>query len=145
MKKYKVDAKYINLEITETAAAYSHQNLMDNILKLHKSGISFSLDDYGTGYSNMSRIASMPFSIIKIDKSIVDALEDNKKMPIILENTVKMVKDMDMEIVIEGVETRELLDSFVEMGCDFIQGYYFSRALPQREFCDFIRENNSVN
>ena len=137
MKKYEIPAKSINLEITETATSFSQSTLEENLLVLTAKGITFSLDDFGTGYSNMQRIASLPLHIVKLDK-IFTKLEDNKNLEVILENSIKMIKDMNMKIVIEGIETKEMLDYFSNLGCDYIQGYYFSKPIPRNEFVDFL-------
>lgn len=141
MDRYAVSPENINLEITETAAAYEQKVLTDNLTRLVQAGLSFSLDDYGTGYSNMKRVISLPVRIIKIDKSFVDDNND-PKMWIFIENTIKMLKDMNMEIVVEGVETQEMLDMFSDLNCDFIQGYFFSRPIPQKDFVAFIMNAN---
>ena len=142
MKKYDIAPNKINLEITETAAAYAQRVMTENLEKLTKAGISFSLDDYGTGYSNMKRVIQLPLKIIKLDKSFVDE-NNNPKMWIFLENTVKMLKDMNMEIVVEGVETREMLNAFSDLKCDFIQGYFFSKPIPETDFVEFISKQNN--
>ncbi|MBD5516012.1 MAG: EAL domain-containing protein [Lachnospiraceae bacterium] len=144
MKKYNVSSDRINLEITETAAAYAQNVLTENLERLTEAGISFSLDDYGTGYSNMKRVIQMPLKIIKLDKSFVDE-NNNPKMWIFLENTVRMIKDMNMEIVVEGVETQEMLDAFSRLQCDFIQGYFFSKPIPRKDFVAFIAQANSAS
>ncbi|MDE5859598.1 MAG: EAL domain-containing protein, partial [Oscillospiraceae bacterium] len=95
MRKYNVSADKINLEITETATNYSQNIMTANIDKLSDAGISFSLDDYGTGYSNIRSVASLPLKIVKLDKSFAD-VEDNPKMLIVLQDTIKMLKDMNM-------------------------------------------------
>lgn len=137
MEKYGVSPDKINLEITETAADYAQNIMTENIDKLHSEGFTFSLDDYGTGYSNINRVASLPLTIVKLDKSFV-AAEDNQRMWIVLRNTVKMLKAMDMHIVVEGVETKQLVEKFSDMECDYIQGYYFSRPIPEEDFVKFV-------
>lgn len=137
MNKYNVSPDSINLEITETAASYSQRVMTDNLNKLARAGLSFSLDDYGTGYSNMKRVIQLPLKIVKLDKSFVDE-QHNPKMWIFLQNTVKMLKDMKMEIVVEGIETQEMVDAFSSLKCDFIQGYFFSRPICKTEFINFI-------
>lgn len=144
MEKYQISTDKINLEITETAAAYAQDVMVENLDKLTKAGISFSLDDYGTGYSNMKRVIQLPFKIIKLDKSFVDE-KNNPKVWIFISNTVKMLKDMDMEIVVEGVETQEMLDAFSDLQCDFIQGYFFSKPIPKNDFVAFIVEANKAS
>lgn len=139
VKSSGIRPEQINLEITETAASYSQNTLVQNLNELSDAGISFSLDDFGTGYSNMLRIASLPFHIIKLDKSFVDG--DSAKLLIMLNNTVKMFKAMNLKIVVEGVETDEMLKRFSDMGCEYIQGYYFSKPLPKAEFVEYIQKS----
>lgn len=141
MERYGVSNEQINLEITETAAAYAQMTIMDNINRLTDYGIAFSLDDFGTGYSNMKRIASMPFAIVKLDKTFADIDTDDKMMKVV-KNTISMVKDMNMKIVVEGVETEESLREFSNLGVDYIQGYYFSRPLPQDKFISEVKRVN---
>ena len=140
MDRYQVPTETVNLEITETAASASHTQeiLEENLRKLERAGVSFSLDDYGTGYSNIKRVIQMPVKIIKLDKSFVDD-QHNPKMRVVLKNTVAMLKDINMEIVVEGIETQEMLDFFTELQCDFIQGYFFSKPLPKPEFISFLK------
>ena len=143
LKKYNVSPDKINLEITETAASYSQNIMAENIEQLNASGISFSLDDYGTGYSNIQRVSSLPLKIVKLDRTFVNA-EDNPKLTIVLENTVKMLKDMEMQIVVEGVETEQLVKRFTDMECEYIQGYYYSKPIPKKEFIEFILSRNKT-
>lgn len=143
MNKYGIDYDRINLEITETAVAYAQDVMEENIQKLSASGIKFSLDDFGTGYSNMFRIASLPLKIVKIDKSFT-MLKDNPKLEIVLRNSIRMIKDMNMKIVIEGVETKELVYFFGQvLGCEYIQGYYFSKPVPLADFVEVVRIKNA--
>lgn len=143
MQQYSVSPKSINLEITETAASYSQRVMTENLNKLSRAGLSFSLDDYGTGYSNMKRVIQLPLKIVKLDKSFVDE-QHNPKMWIFLQNTVKMLKDMKMEIVVEGIETQEMVDTFSNLKCDFIQGYFFSRPICKKEFVEFIASSSGI-
>lgn len=137
MKRYGVLPEQINLEVTESATAYQQKVMFENFEKLSEAGLSFSLDDYGTGYSNVKRMIELPLKIIKLDKSFADE-KNNPKMWIVIKNTVKMLKDMNMEVVVEGVETQETLDVFSDLKCDFIQGYFFSKPLPRKDFVAFI-------
>lgn len=142
MEKYGVSSDQVNLEITETAASYDQNVMTENLSELSAAGISFSLDDYGTGYSNMYRIAALPLKIVKLDKSFVN--NQNAKMWTILQNTVRMIKDLNMEIVVEGIETKDMVKKFSDLHCDFIQGFYFSKPVPQEEFVQFIERNNDL-
>lgn len=138
MDEYGVPYHCINLEITETAAAASEEILRHNIEPLLKKGVSFSLDDYGTGYSNIANVISYPFYIIKLDKSMVwSALENDRAMRT-LRHTVAMIKDLDIHIVAEGVETLEQAKLLGGLGCDYLQGYYFSKPVPEDKFLNML-------
>lgn len=139
LKKYDISPDKINLEITETAASVSQQTLTDNIEALTSAGIKFSLDDFGTGYSNMQRVASLPLDIVKLDKSFTE-VGKNPRFAIVLKNTIRMIKDMNMKIVVEGIETEDMVKSFSELQCEYIQGYYFSKPVPRDEFVKFIKK-----
>ncbi|MBQ5383614.1 MAG: EAL domain-containing protein [Treponema sp.] len=132
----------INLEITESAAINSQEDFLKTINELHDMGFSFSLDDYGTGYSNATYILSMDFDIIKIDKYILWKSEEDECARIVLSNTVKMIKDLKKKILVEGVETQSQRDMMVALGVDYCQGFYFSKPVPQHEFVEFCREFN---
>ncbi len=140
LKKYNVSPAQINLEITETAASYNQSTMTDNLNALIDAGISFSLDDFGTGYSNMDRVASLPLKIVKLDRSFVNS-QHKPKMKIFLENIIKMFKEMEMEIVVEGIEDEQMVQRFSELQCDYIQGYFFSKPIPEKEFVDFIKKS----
>lgn len=141
LTRYGVRPEQLNLEITETAASISQQALEDNIKDLTNMGMKFSLDDFGTGYSNMQRIVKLPFDIIKLDRTFTE-LYDNPKLGIVLTNAINMIKAMKMKIVVEGVETEEMLKLFSELECEYIQGYYFSKPIPREEFVKFIQASS---
>jgi EAL domain-containing protein (putative c-di-GMP-specific phosphodiesterase class I)/GGDEF domain-containing protein len=138
-EKYHVRPEQINLEITETAAANSQNMMTENVRVLAEAGVPFSLDDYGTGYSNICRVTSLPLEIVKLDKSFTE-LEENPKLEVVVRNTVKMVKEMNMKIVVEGIETEEMAKKFSDLQCEYIQGFYYSKPLPREEFVSFLRQ-----
>ena len=138
LSRYKVKTSDINLEITETSQEVNYDMIEQNINILSQKGISFALDDYGTGYSNILRITKLPLDIIKMDKSFVDDLE-KPGMKIIINETISMLKKMNKKILIEGIETYEAYDYFRNAGCDYIQGFYFSKALPEEDFLEFMK------
>lgn len=141
--KYGVSPDKINLEITETALSLSQEKFKDNLNNLVNSGLSISLDDFGSGYSNLQRISQIPFNIVKLDKSFIEN-SDSEKVTVILKNIINMVRSLNIEIVIEGVETSEVLELFKKLKVDYVQGYYFSRPLPQNEFIAFIKRKNEI-
>lgn len=142
LDKYNVSASSINLEITESAAANSPEIFINTMSELKKLGFTFSMDDYGTGYSNLSHMYDTDFDIIKLDKSILWNSYKSKKADIILQNTVKMIKEMEHNIVIEGVETEEQKEYVSRLGCDYCQGYYFSKPVAKEEFIEYCKKYN---
>lgn len=141
MKKYGVRPEQINLEITETGVNHDPETTDRNISLLAEKGITFSLDDYGTGYSSIRRVVTLPLNIVKLDKSLVDEM-DSPMMWTVIKNTVAMLKHMDKKILVEGVEDKHQLDKFIELECDYIQGYYFSRPLNESSFLKFVIAKN---
>ncbi len=142
MNRYGVRPDQINLEITETAADYAPEITDRNIEMLAGDGIRFSLDDYGTGYSNVSRVVQMPLDIVKLDKSLVDDM-NIPAMWTVIRNTVGMLKKMNKKVLVEGVEDGAAVEKFIDIGCDYIQGFYFSKPLPEKDYVAFVRERNA--
>lgn len=132
MDEYEIPYSCINLEITETTLA--KDILWNTMERMTVGGVTFSLDDYGTGYSNLTNILKYPFHIVKLDKSMVWYAMENECAMKALRHTVSMIQDLDMHIVAEGVETEEQLHILKDMGCEYLQGYYFSKPVPEREF-----------
>lgn len=141
MKQYNVSPEKINLEITETAADFNPEVFDRNIGQLSEAGLKFSLDDYGTGYSNIQRVVSLPLSIIKFDKSFVDEYLE-EKMNIVIRENVSMLKKIEKYILVEGIEKEEEFKFFQNLDVNYIQGFYFSKPLPESEFIRFIKEKN---
>ncbi|MCR5694478.1 MAG: EAL domain-containing protein [Clostridia bacterium] len=140
-EKYDVDPARINLEITETTYEDISKIMLENIGELIKMGYSFALDDYGTGYSNIQRVNQLPLKLVKIDKSVLDEIYTENGRTI-LEYTMRMMQKTGKLLVVEGAETPEVVEMLENMGCDYIQGFYFSKPLPADEFIDLIKEKN---
>ena len=142
-KKYGVLPEQINFEVTESIMGTVDSVLEQNLRRLSEMGYCFSLDDYGTGYSNLQRLRRLPLSLVKIDKSMVDDIF-TADGSIIMKNTVQMMQGINKRLVIEGVETKEALTVLEQLSCDYIQGFYFSRPLPEEDFAAFIRKHNDI-
>ena len=138
MNFYKLDYKYIELEVTETAAIASSDTLLKNMRSLMENNMNFALDDYGMGYSNTSTILQYPFHTIKLDKSIVWAAMKNEKAQKLLHHTIAMFRDMGIELVAEGVETSEMAVILMKMKCDYLQGFLYSKPVTGRAFLDLL-------
>ena len=139
--KYNVDPSLINLEITETAQQHNKKTLMMNIEKLTKEGITFSLDDFGTGRSNLDYFVDMPIKTIKFDYSFTQGYFQNDKIKHVFEGVADMMHDMGISLVSEGVETKEQMEVMTGLGVEYIQGYYFSKPVPENEFIDFLKNS----
>ncbi|MCQ2590271.1 MAG: EAL domain-containing protein [Treponema sp.] len=139
MDNYDIPYSYINLDITENTAYASKDILKKNMQLMKQKNMSFALDDYGIGFTNTANIIKYAFSTIKINKKLFwDALKDQKAR-VILNQTVQMLKELNMEVVAEGIETKELVEMASEIGCDYIQGYYYSYPLNEKDFVLFMR------
>lgn len=132
-QKYGIDPGRIILEITETTFENISDVMLENVNELLEMGYSFALDDYGIGYSSIQRVNHLPLKLVKIDKSMLDEISSPNGR-IILEHTVHMMQSIGKQLVIEGAETLEVVQALERMGCDYIQGYFFSRPLPADEF-----------
>lgn len=142
LDKYSIEPSLINLEITESAAINSPEIFTNTIKKLKEMGFTFTMDDYGTGYSNFSYMFDMDFDIIKLDKSILWNADKSESAKIILNNSIRMLKEMHLQIVMEGVETEVQKQHVTDLGCDYCQGYYFSRPIKKEEFIEFCENYN---
>ena len=141
LKKYDVPPEQINLEITETFEEGVSSVMYENMRKLRDYGVSFSMDDLGTGYSNLSRIATLPMDIFKIDKSIVQqAFEDNRAY-MVMKGMMNIIKSLGKESVAEGVETEVQAKQIIRIGCDHIQGFFYARPMPKERFLEFLRDS----
>ena len=106
--------------------------------KLIDYGVSFALDDFGTGQSNLTYIMDMPVAVAKFDRSITQAYFVNEKARQVMNAAVRMIHDMGLTIVSEGVETAEEGRAIADLGIEYIQGFYFSRPLPEDEFLTYL-------
>ena len=144
VKYYKVDPEFINLEITETASIEAASMLEYNMYRLKESHFKFSMDDFGTGYSNLAKIAQSNFDMIKLDKSLIWPCFDKfteKDARIILESSVDMILKLGKDIVAEGVETQEQVDYLTKLGVEYLQGYYYSKPIPEDTYLEFMKQH----
>ena len=138
LDEYKINPSRINFEITETASDYLADAVLRTMKDISTNGNNFSLDDYGSGYSNLGRVMSFPYRIIKLDKSLVDGLDDTRSYEI-MRQTISLLKSLGAEIVVEGVEDKDKAEWFSEMGCEYIQGFYYARPMPEIDFISFVK------
>lgn len=138
MDYYDLDYKYIDLDVSETTAIVANETLLRNMNVMLNHGMSFSLDNYGTGLSNTNTLVKYPFKYVKLDKTLVRSAVNDEKARIILHKTVSMVQDLDMKVVAEGVEDMGEYDMVVYLGCNYIQGFMFSNPLSPEDYLRFV-------
>ncbi len=142
MTENSISPDRINFEITETAHTVNEGVLRRNMDLLIGEGSSFSMDDYGTGFSTANYLISLPMKIVKIDKSILwPAMKDNEAL-VVLRHTVGMLKALHKKIVVEGVEDKNMENLLIDMGCDYLQGYLYSKPVPSDKYLDFLRTHH---
>ena len=140
MQKYDIPPEAINLEITETAAVNSEKTLLSNMEALIAEGVTFSLDDYGSGYSNLSYVVGLPVDIVKLDKTLIWSSFDSQEADVAMQFAISMIKSLGMSVLAEGVENVQQYRRMEALGVDYIQGYIFSRPLPKEEFVRVISQ-----
>ena len=141
LRKYGIDGKYLEIEITETSFFENYEALERFITSMHENGIRVSLDDFGTGYSSLNLFESLDLDTVKLDRSFFLNMErTNEKGRLVLRSVADMLNQLDKEIISEGVETPEQLDIVQEIGCDIVQGFYFDRPLPHDDFTQRLKE-----
>ncbi len=139
MEKYQINPKYINLEITESASMAAKKTLLENMRRLMEYGVYFSLDDFGTGQSNLNYIVDMPVNIVKFDREMSQAFFQDEKAKYVMNAAMQMIHGMKLKIVSEGIETEDQYLAMEELSIDYIQGYYFSKPLPEAAFLAFLQ------
>ncbi|MBP6723298.1 MAG: bifunctional diguanylate cyclase/phosphodiesterase [Halioglobus sp.] len=122
------------VEITESAIIEDKESGFDNLLKLREMGVTLSIDDFGTGYSSLSYFKHIPAAELKIDKSFVDSMLVDAQDMELVKIIIHIAHQFGLRVVAEGVEDRQSLEKLRELGCDYAQGYYISRPLPQDKF-----------
>ena len=138
-----LDPSLLELEITETSIIRDGPAAAATLNELADMGIRFALDDFGTGYSSLSYVARFPIHRLKIDRSFVAEIGETEESAKLVGAIVALARHLDLAVVAEGVETVEQADRLREWGCDEIQGYLFSRAVPPAEFERFLERDKS--
>lgn len=142
LQKYEIDSKYIEIELTETVDEEEAGLLIAFMKRMRKYNILMTIDDFGTGYSSLNMLRSFPVDVLKIDKSLVDNMEESDQ--IILSNVVKMASELKMDVVAEGVETWEQVDYLKTVKCGVVQGFLFDRPMPKEQFEEKMKQKKYV-
>ncbi|WP_085685860.1 MULTISPECIES: bifunctional diguanylate cyclase/phosphodiesterase [unclassified Pseudomonas] len=133
-----VEAQWLEFELTETAVMRRSDLVKQTMDALGRLGVRFSLDDFGTGFSSFVHLNSLPITLLKIDKSFVGGMEQREENRKLVHAMINLAHNLHLEVVAEGVETREQLDLLRGFGCDQVQGYLISKPLPLAELVDYL-------
>lgn len=138
MDKYEIPRRYIELELTESLLVENPARMIETANQLKENQYMLSIDDFGSGYSSLNILKQLKFDILKIDKEFLRIEGAKPEDKIILESVIHMAKKLKMQVLVEGVELEEQQHMLTKMGCDFAQGYYFSRPVPVSDFLTML-------
>ncbi|WP_417327820.1 EAL domain-containing protein [Halarcobacter sp.] len=139
LKQYNVKSNLLKVELTESILAKSLEEVKDKMLKIKELGVQVSLDDFGTGYSSLQYLRELPLNQIKIDRSFVNNILENKADEAIVKSILLFAEALDLQVVAEGIETKEQYDFLVSLGCKLFQGYYFAKPVKIEEIDSFSK------
>ena len=140
-EKHRVSNSLLEIELTESAMLEDQGALVRVLDELHECGFTLSIDDFGSGYSSLSLLKDIFVDVVKFDRGFLESSRDAERALQIISSTILMAKKLGIQIVAEGVETREHFEKLKRMGCDIIQGYYYSKPIPPIEFIDKFIDN----
>lgn len=141
-EKYHIPSSLLNLEITETAASQTPEILLKNMQYLSDEGIDLTLNDFGAGYSNLDYLLKLPFKMVKIDKTIITTASTDSRAKNALMSTISMIHGMGMTVMAEGIETLEQVMWITKLGCDYLQGPYYSSPMSKEDFLSLMAKIN---
>ena len=140
MKGYEVPVEQVHIEVTESALAQSTSLLMAGIHKFREAGFKLYLDDFGSGYSSLQVLEGTSFDVVKLDMSLLREVESNERARVIVADAISMVKRLNLQTLCEGVETEEQFLFLKAVGCEKVQGYYFSKPMRHEEIMEHLDE-----
>lgn len=143
LQKHDIDPRRLMLELTESALLYDVNETIDKLAALRKLGLRIALDDFGTGYSSLAYLRDLPLDLLKIDKDFITELSDTKEHPLV-GSMITIGKNMDLDVLAEGVETEFQHQKLCALGCECFQGFHFCRPLPEQEFLDWLNNNGTL-
>ncbi len=132
--KYEIPYKYIELELTESAFTEDAELLLKTMNKLHEIGFKLSIDDFGSGYSSLNMLKDIPADVVKIDREFFNGTVNSRKGRTVISTVVDLAKNLNMEVISEGVETVEQVEFLSGIDCAMVQGYFFAKPMPMKAF-----------
>jgi len=134
LAKYKIPPTLLEFELTETVFTDKVDDTVNLMSKLRALGVLVSMDDFGSGYSSLNVLTKLPLDVLKLDKEFLNDFDNDPDEKIIIPSVIEMAKKLDLSVVCEGVETSDQVEFLSEVGCDYAQGYYYSKPIPQEQF-----------
>ena len=141
METWNVEPKQLRMEITETSMVQENECVADVLKRFRQLGITFSIDDFGTGFSGMSYLKNLQVDEVKIDQSFVNNMVHSRRDRDITESIIRLAHRLKLTVVAEGVENQETANLLTQLDCDLLQGYLFARPIPLDQFCAWYRDN----
>ncbi|MFL6721211.1 MAG: EAL domain-containing protein [Sphingomonas sp.] len=138
-----LDPKRVTAEITESVLLVDHEAVAERLSNLREAGISIAVDDFGTGYASLAYLTSLPLDAIKIDRGLVADLVGGERDRIVVKAMIHLARELDLKVVVEGVETAAQLALVAEWGCDLYQGFLGAGALTHEELTRFVAAANA--
>ena len=141
LDRYQINPSYIEIEITEATSRANAFTAISIIKKLKDKGIRVLMDDFGVGFSNIGNLRKIPFDAVKIDKSFIDDIVTDLKSRAIVKFLIELCQANELEVIAEGVDDKEQVEILKKLKCNTIQGFYYSKALPYKEYEKFLMTN----
>ena len=141
IEEFDISFSYFQFEITETVATEYSEALYQTIADFRKSGIQICLDDFGSGYANLNTVLKLPFSTIKLDRSLLNGICYDDQIALLYKNIVAVMQNLGHKVVAEGVETQKEIDLLKQWGVDLVQGYYYTKPLDSEQIIHKLEED----
>ena len=141
IQKYSLKPANLHLEITESAYSDNADQLVSVINEFRSKGFKIEMDDFGAGYSSLNMLTTLPIDVLKLDMKFIQHMHEDEKCCHMVRMILEMAQFLGLPVVAEGAETKEQYQLLKEMGCNYIQGYYFSKPVPAEEFEKLIERD----
>ena len=140
MDEFNIDTHQLEIELTESSLVKTYDQSFAILKQIEEMGLRVTMDDFGTGYSSLSYLKNIPLSCLKIDKSFISDINQDENADKLIESIVSIAHGLGLEVVAEGVEEEYQVDHLIALNCEYLQGYYFSRPVPQSEVADLLQK-----
>lgn len=139
VRKYDLSPALLNLELTESAYMDNLEQMKKTVAKLKRAGFLIMMDDFGSGYSSLNTLKDVPIDVLKVDMRFLPTGKNDSRSERILASVIRMAGWLDLEVIVEGVETEDQLNYLESVGCGYVQGFYFAKPMPVMDYEDFIQ------